>query len=79
MEFEYDAEVDGAFIWLTTFDDAKKKYDKEIWPVELNEEVGFLLDEQGRVVGIEILPASKYIAEQFLIDTYSGDGKDSAG
>ncbi|RYD96608.1 MAG: DUF2283 domain-containing protein, partial [Sphingobacteriales bacterium] len=54
-------EVDGLYIWFV--DDIEKEqamYENEIWPKELNNEIGILFDKNGRLFGIEIMPASKY-------------------
>ncbi len=70
MKTEYDRETDGAYIWLT--DGPKLQIvETEIWPQEFNEEVGFLLDHKRKIVGIEFLPASSYLANELLKDTYS--------
>lgn len=67
MKFEYDKEVDGLYIWFV--DDIEKEkvnYSKEVWPEELNDEIGLLFDSEGKLMGLEIQPASKYINEQLL-------------
>ncbi|MGD9732919.1 MAG: DUF2283 domain-containing protein [Desulfamplus sp.] len=67
MNYEYDAEVDGIYIWFV--DDIEKEKDKfsqEFWPEELNEEIGLLFDKNGKLMGLEIQPASKYMYDKFL-------------
>jgi len=59
--FEYDEESDGLYIWFTDIDKHKKDYDSEIRPEQFNDEVGFLLDKNGKMMGVEIQPCSKYI------------------
>ena len=39
---------------------------REIWPAELRDEVGILLDDRGKLLGSEVLPASKYLPESLL-------------
>ncbi|UZT98218.1 DUF2283 domain-containing protein [Chryseobacterium fluminis] len=65
MKFEYDKEVDGLYIWIV--DDIEKEkinYENEIWPLELKNEIGLLFNKKGKIMGIEIMPASKYIDEK---------------
>ena len=67
MDYEYDKEVDGLYIWFV--DDIEKEkvnYESEIWPTELKDEIGLLFDRGGKLMGIEILPASKYFDERKL-------------
>lgn len=62
MNYEYDDEVDGLYIWfLNNIEDEKDNYEKEIWPIELKEEIGLLFDKNNKLMGLEIQPASKYI------------------
>ena len=67
MYIEYDKEVDGAYIWLV--DDIEKernKYDAEIWPKELNDEIGLLFTDDQKLLGFEILSASKYLLPNLI-------------
>jgi uncharacterized protein YuzE len=67
MRIEYDPEADGAYIWLIDDIDARREdCINEIWPKELNGHVGLLLDKEGKIMGIEILPASKYLGSELL-------------
>ncbi len=67
MQKEYDSEVDGLFIWfLEDIEKAKGNFEKEVWPSELNNEIGFLFNTDGKILGIEVQPASKYFDEIFL-------------
>ena len=44
MEYEYDNESDGLYIWFVDdIDKESEKYDKEIWPEELKNEIGYYL------------------------------------
>ncbi|MFC4687675.1 MAG: hypothetical protein BGO86_07620 [Chryseobacterium sp. 36-9] len=67
MEYEYDNESDGLYIWFVDdIDKESEKYDKEIWPEELKNEIGLLFDTNGKLLGMEIMPASKYFDEKRL-------------
>jgi uncharacterized protein YuzE len=67
MKIEYDVEVDGAYLWLVAdIERDKARYSREIRPVEFQDEVGFLLDDGGKILGIELQPASKYLDESLL-------------
>ena len=62
MRVEYDPESDGAYIWLIDdIDTRRKDYASEIWPQEFNDHIGLLLDKEGKIMGFEILSASKYL------------------
>jgi uncharacterized protein YuzE len=67
MNIEYDPEVDGAYVWLVdNIDTEGERYEREVWPKELAEEIGVLFDRSGKILGFEIQPASKYLAEELL-------------
>lgn len=66
MNYEYDKEVDGLFIWFVDIESNKHKYQKEVRPSELSDEIGLLFDNEGKLMGLEILPASKYFSIEFL-------------
>ena len=67
MNIEYDEEVDGAFIWLVNdIDLHKHEVVRELWPVELNETIGLLLSADGRLIGIEVQPASEHLSVELL-------------
>ena len=67
MQYEYDKEVDGLFIWFVEdIENEKKEYENEIWPIELKDEIGLLFNKSGKLLGIEIQPASKYFDEKGL-------------
>lgn len=69
MYIEYDSEADGAYIWFVPdIEKCKHAYSKEVWPDEFNDELGILFDNNGKILGIEIQPASKYIVENLLND-----------
>ncbi|MGJ1321077.1 DUF2283 domain-containing protein [Sphingobacterium faecium] len=70
MRYEYDSEVDGLYIWfVSNIEEEKGNYDHELWPVELKEEIGLLFGRDGGLMGLEIMPASKYF-EQSRLDSF---------
>lgn len=70
MQYEYDSEVDGLYIWfVNNIEEEKGNYDHELWPMELREEIGLLFGKDGRLMGLEIMPASKYF-EQSRLDSF---------
>ena len=66
MKVEYDDEADAAFLWLTDQEPIQGIIANEIWPRELNEHVGMLFNEDGKIVGIEVLFASRYLQAEIL-------------
>lgn len=67
MNIEYDEEVDGACVWLV--DDIelhKHEVVREVWPAELNDAIGLLLSADGRLIGIEVQPASTHLPPELL-------------
>lgn len=66
MNIEYDPEADGAYIWLVDIERDKARYSGEIRPSEFHDEVGFLFDDAGKILGIELQPASKYLDAALL-------------
>ena len=70
MQYEYDSEVDGLYIWfVNNIEEENGNYDHELWPKELKEEIGLLFGKDGRLMGLEIMPASKYF-EQSRLDSF---------
>jgi uncharacterized protein YuzE len=67
MKYEYDKEVDGLYVWfVNNIEEDKVNYRKDVWPDELEGEIGFLFDNKGKIMGLEIQPASKYFDEARL-------------
>lgn len=67
MKYEYDREVDGLYIWfLDNIEKEMEKYDGDIWPKELNNEIGLIFNKTGFLLGIEVMPATKYFEEKDL-------------
>jgi len=64
MKFEYDKEVDAAYIYLEypIKDGTVKK------TIELNENIIIDFDEDGKLVGVEILDASKVMNKKTLAE-----------
>lgn len=60
MKLEYDKDVDAAYVCL----DAKNI--KSTKTVEINENIILDLDKDGKIMGIEILNASKVLNKRLL-------------
>ena len=63
MKFEYDKEVDAGYIYL---DDSVDGVDKTI---ELNDDIIVDFDKNGKLLGIEILNASKVLSRKSLVNS----------
>ncbi|HYO79408.1 MAG TPA: DUF2283 domain-containing protein [Thermoanaerobaculia bacterium] len=76
MRIDYDAEADGAFVWLVDdIDLHKHEVVREVWPAELNDAIGLLLTADGRLIGIEVQPASTHLPAELLETTHiQGEG-----
>jgi uncharacterized protein YuzE len=64
MKFEYDKEVDAAYIYIEypiKNGEAKKT-------IELNENIILDFDEKGKLLGVEILDASKVLKKEALLE-----------
>jgi uncharacterized protein YuzE len=61
MKIEYDPEADSAYIWLNDLESHAKNYSNEIWPMELNNEIGILFTADKKIMGFEVINASKYL------------------
>lgn len=67
MKYEYDKEVDGLYIWFVEdIEEEKCNYENEFWPTELKEEIGLLFGKNGLLMGLEVMPASKYFEQNHL-------------
>ena len=67
MKFEYDKEVDAAYIYLEhpiKEGEAKKT-------IELNENIILDFDDKGKLLGVEILNASKVLNKKTLLEAQS--------
>ena len=63
MKFEYDEEVDAAYIYLKypiKHGEAKKT-------ITLNDNIVVDFDQNDKLIGVEILNASKVLAEKVLV------------
>jgi len=58
VRIEYDSKADAMYIWLR-----KTKYDVS---EELAENVIIDLDKRGRIIGIEVLDASKNLGKELV-------------
>lgn len=64
MKFEYDKEVDAAYIYLKyplQEGEAKKT-------IQLNDNIILDFDEQDKLLGVEILDASKVLKKEVLME-----------
>ncbi|MBI4158924.1 DUF2283 domain-containing protein [Candidatus Woesearchaeota archaeon] len=64
MKFEYDKEVDAAYIYLQypiKEGEAKKT-------IELNENIILDFDDKGKLIGVEILEASRVINKKIILE-----------
>lgn len=67
MKYEYDREVDGLYIWFVEdIGEERGNYENEVWPKELKEEIGLLFGQNDVLIGLEIMPASKYFDKSRL-------------
>jgi uncharacterized protein YuzE len=67
MNIEYDEETDAAYIWfLKDIEQSKSNYEGEIWPEELKGDIGMLFDSDNKLMGLEIMSASKYLKMELL-------------
>lgn len=70
MKYEYDKEVDGLYIWFVeNIEEERGIYENEVWPKELKEEIGLLFGKNAVLIGLEIMPASKYF-EKSRLDSF---------
>lgn len=61
MKYEYDSESDGLFMWFENHKiETEKELVNELWPSELQGNIGILFDKNWKIKGFEILLASKY-------------------
>jgi len=64
MKLEYDKEVDAAYIYLeATIKDGEVKK-----TIELNENIILDFDEKGKLLGVEILDASKILNKKVILE-----------
>ncbi len=67
MKFEYDKDVDAAYIYVEyPIKDGEIKKN-----IELNENIILDFDENNKLLGIEILNASKVLSEKAILETNS--------
>lgn len=62
MKFEYDKEVDAAYIYID--DSIKEKQVKKT--IELNDNIILDFDKENKLIGVEILDASKVMNKRVL-------------
>lgn len=66
IRLEYDPEADGAYLWLVDIDKRAADVVKEVWPAEFQDQIGLLFDSQGKLMGMELQPASLYLERSLL-------------
>ena len=66
MNFEYDKDVDAAYIYLQY----PVKEGQAKTTVELNENIVLDFDTEGKLLGVEILNASKILQKKTLMEAH---------
>ncbi|HIH42436.1 TPA: DUF2283 domain-containing protein [Candidatus Woesearchaeota archaeon] len=64
MKLEYDKEVDAAYIYL----DQPLKDGEAKKTIELNENIILDFDDKGKLLGVEILNATKVLNKKVLLE-----------
>ncbi|MBS3074460.1 DUF2283 domain-containing protein [Candidatus Pacearchaeota archaeon] len=64
MKIEYDSDVDAAYIYLDESPQARAEK-----TIELNENIIVDFDKNGKLIGIEILSASKVLRDKSTLST----------
>ncbi|MCS4537377.1 MAG: DUF2283 domain-containing protein [Thaumarchaeota archaeon] len=67
MKFEYDQEVDAAYIYL----DRQIKEGEVKKTIALNDNIIIDFDKNDKLIGLEILSASKVLAKKVLVQAKS--------
>ncbi len=65
MKLEYDKDVDAAYIYVN-YPIKDGEAEKTI---ELNDSISIDFDKNGKLIGIEILDASKVLKREVLVET----------
>ena len=73
MKLEYDKEADAAYIYLEY--PIKKGQSKNT--IELNENIMLDFDSKGKLLGVEILNASKVLNKKILVEAQPIMGKEN--
>lgn len=66
MKITYDKNVDAAYIYLKDIRSGEVAKTYPCDPVEVNGEINLDFDNEGRLLGIEILNASKKLPKGFI-------------
>lgn len=64
MKFEYDPEVDAAYVYL----EYPIKPGQSKKTIQLNENIILDFDEQNKLLGVEILDATKVLKKEVLLE-----------
>jgi len=71
MKFEYDKDADAAYIYLEyLIQDGQVKN-----TIELNDNITLDFDHKGKLLGVEILDASKVLNKKTLMEANTNGGK----
>lgn len=67
MKIEYDKEVDAAYISLKEISDGEVRYSSNsVQPSECPGEVNLDFDNEGKLLGIEVLSASLVLSQDLI-------------
>ena len=66
IKIRYDEEVDAAYIYLAEIGSGGVEKTYPCNPLEVNGEINLDFDKDGRLIGIEILGASKKLPKEIL-------------
>ena len=66
MNLKYDTEVDAAYLYLTAIKEGGVKKTYLCDPREVGGQINLDFDEDGRMVGIEVLGASRLLPKVLL-------------
>jgi uncharacterized protein YuzE len=74
VRFKYDKEADAAYVWLGNSREAGRSARTEVVDLEIeNGAINLDFDDGGRLIGIEILGASRLLPAALLEEDRSGD------
>jgi len=68
MKITLDRQADAAYLFLTSSKDFFSYHTYPCDPIEVNGQINLDFDQSGRLVGIEVLDASRLLPKELLID-----------
>jgi uncharacterized protein YuzE len=74
IQVSYDKLVDAAYIWLRQIGKGEVKKVYPCPPDEVGGMINLDFDAEGRLVGVEVLDASRYLPKELLAIARSPDG-----